>query len=323
MRDFKYQELVTGNDKWRKSMSAILEIRSDALRECANAFSFNIERTATFAIMPSEMAFMCRRDQIMADKAVLNVTGKPAELKDFVNDPPDGVWENIAEQFAEFIQLPEAEKALLRFGMGVMHVEKLLAAPHPAMHRSIDALFASVILESWTAFETLSSEVWVQLVNNGPSELRTKVNDSRHVKKGEREEDEKIPLKIDPAMDYAGSLREARRVSFQTLSNIKKYYSVIFEKPVMKRIFEETSGGYIAALSAVRNILTHKAGIVDSSFVVQVKNFPELSTFKDKDPLLLDGGIVKRLRQAALDHAQAIITAADDILSPLPSKAVT
>jgi len=79
-------------------------------------------------------------------------------------------------------------------------------------------------------------------------------------------------LDYDPAKQFGEFLIEARMVSFQTLPNIRKYFKLIFDKAQMKSL--DAAGGYISALAAVRNILTHKAGRADGSFVSQSKNIP-------------------------------------------------
>ncbi len=47
-------------------MTKFAGIKSDRLKECVDAFILNLNRTATFAVMPSELAFMVRRDQIFS-----------------------------------------------------------------------------------------------------------------------------------------------------------------------------------------------------------------------------------------------------------------
>lgn len=184
------------------------------------------------------------------------------------------------------------------------------------MGAALDALFASVVLGSWTAFECLVSDVWVSAVNLGPKEFRQKVEKSRAVReKKDSLSDESVPSDLDPLVNYGEYLREERLVNFQTFPNIQKFYSVLFDKPTIEKLFK-TSDPYIAALAAVRNVLAHKAGIADKTYEKQVKDFPEYAKFKDQDEVLLDGASAKRLYWAAAVTGTVILSHIDDILTP-------
>jgi len=66
---------------------------------------------------------------------------------------------------------------------GVEYVERLVKVSH-GMHQSMEAIMSSVVLESWTAFEILASDLWVAAVDNGPQRNRPKGFGSQQVGKG-------------------------------------------------------------------------------------------------------------------------------------------
>lgn len=321
MRDFKYRKLLIDNPEWKTVMLAVANVRSDCLKECAAAFHANLDRTGFVQMWPAEIAFQVRRDTIWQCNAANLTEGRShSHIMQVINQKPTPEFMYAMDvQINELEEQPIEVQHFLRTQLGIQYIEKMLEM-NQGMQLSIDALFASIVVSSWTAFECLASDAWVKAVNNGPKEWRIKVNDSRHVKlKPGEPEDEKPDLKIDPLEDYAGSLREAGRVSFQRLSTIKRNYSIIFDKPTMRMLFDDAAGGYIAALSQVRNILAHKAGVADGEFEKKTKTFPELSVFKEKNPVLLDGEIVKKLRNAALIVGEGLIRFIDDIITPAPA----
>ena len=300
-------------------MTEIAAVKSPCLQQIAKAFKVNMDRTAYFQMCPVEIAYQSRRDAIMQCNAGNLASGRPNTLiSDFIEQELSPEFRAIFEiQIAEIERLPRVVRNDLRVKLGLCYIEALLKANNDGMKITVDSLFASIIMSSWTAFECLASDAWVAFVNNASARVRTAVNDSPRVrKKGVEEENEPTASRIDPAKDWAGSLREARRVSFQTLGDIKIYYGIALGKPIMKRIFNETAQGYIKALSKVRNVLTHKAGIVDHDFFESVKAFPELNFFEEGKPLLLDGWLVKKLRGAAYQVAAAILAEMDNIISP-------
>jgi hypothetical protein len=93
------------------------------------------------------------------------------------------------------------------------------------------------------------------------------------------------------------------------------FYSEAFGKDV-KPLFDDVANGYIFALSAYRNALTHNAGRADKHFVKRVERFPELRAIAPNDRLLLDGELVKKLRRAAIFLGTKLTLFVDDILTP-------
>src|SRR5437868_806657 len=76
MRDFKYRNLVSGDDVWEPLMKRILEVRSKCLAGCTQAFQANMKRSAAFAVMPAAIAFQVRRDTMYLVNALCSVTSK-------------------------------------------------------------------------------------------------------------------------------------------------------------------------------------------------------------------------------------------------------
>ena len=105
-------------------------------------------------------------------------------------------------------------------------------------------------------------------------------------------------------------------VSFQTLPNILKFYGLILEKKEMA-VFDEADG-YISALAAVRNVLTHKAGRADVAFVKKAAAYSELNGAQVGGIVLLDGELVKRLWNASASIGGALLQAIDNIVTPIP-----
>jgi hypothetical protein len=322
MRDFKYRELLLGKPEWEAVLSKINGVRSECLKECATAFAINLTRMATFAFMPTQLAFMVRRDQIFYDNAIFKITGKgDIKLLDFLKDPPAGVRDEAVRQMGEFIaSMTDEEIRLLTVKLGIKYVEALLNSHQMTpMQDSVDAIFASTVLGSWTAFETFASDLWAVGVDKGPKEIAGALFTTKLPKSEEALTADKLRnLDNDVRISPGSFLKETGQVSFQKLELIRRYYVLAFGDE-FKTLFDDTADGYICALSAIRNVLTHRAGIADKKFVEQTAGrFTEFKEIKPGQPILLDGELVQKLKLSAAKVGAELIVRIDNLLSPLP-----
>jgi hypothetical protein len=171
-----------------------------------------------------------------------------------------------------------------------------------------------VILSAWTAFECLASDLWVAGVDQGTMEIRNRVAD--HTWKAS----EAIPTQgahtwqFDSRTHYGSWLRERGKVSFLKLEYIKSNYKIAFGDDC-KNLFDTVTDGYIYALSAVRNVLTHNSGIADKQFLQMAQRFTELKEITKGQLVLLDGDLVRKLSFASLELGHALIKHVDGLLS--------
>jgi len=311
MRDFKYRDLATAELRdWGWELK---DFRSEFLRPIAERFLFSNIRSTTFAIMPAWIAFEASREQLWFDHATI----KCGETID-----PDLTKYHSAkitpEIEAEFNRLvfehreidKEKWRELLR-EIGITYIEGQLARSK-ATASSIDALFCAIILDSWTAFECLVSDLWIATMNAEDGTLASRLESS-----GELTKPNKTPetIKHNIKTSYGSYCVETRRVSFQRLENIKRLYTATFGKNT-KRLFDDIGGGYIHALHAFRNVFLHQAGQADETFLEQVQRFPEFRGISTGDKLLPDGDQVTKMRDASVQLGRQLIQAADNVLSP-------
>ena len=282
------------------------------------AFVANFQRTASFAIMPSHIAAWVRRDQAIADYTLQQTGGelKP-DLSQFDNPFPSQYHSEFLRNARDYLASLTPEKDKEQLGRwGVEYIEQLLATIIP-MRKSMEGILSAIIIESWTAFESLSSDLWVAAVDYGPRELRLRVANTNQLLKPDDNIGPKqlFEAEYDPSKNYGSSLRELGRVSFQKLDYIKRFYAIAFNHD-LEQMFKEVEDGYIKALAAFRNALIHNAGKADKHFTRQVASFPELRSIKPNEPLLLDGALVKRLQNTSLSLGTRLLQFVDAILAP-------
>jgi hypothetical protein len=314
MRDYKYRELLLGAGDWNQVVNDLSSIKSECLKECASAFEVNMTRTASFAIMPAEISFMARRDQSIYDNSNFKVTGKPVSLDDFIGkEIPEGVQEEAGKMIDEFRSEPEDKKNRLKAVFGLNYIETMLKV-HPAMQASMDAMLNSIIIDSWLFFEAFASDLWCVGVDNGGNIIAGRVVAYQGWEKGDMLASS-VPSTIFRARTQPRSYRrEIGQASFQKLRSIKQYFKAAFGTGIEK-LFDDVDSGYIHALSDVRNCIAHSAGKVDAQFLNRAKRFQEFAQLKVGEKLLLDGALVKKLRDAAFKTGVALLMAIDEMLT--------
>lgn len=273
-------------------------------------------------MLPTEIAFQVRRDQIWQSNAANAISGRSqSHIMEIVNqDMTPEFLAAMQVQIDELERQPETVQHFLRTKLGIQYVETMLLE-NKGMQLSIDAIFSSILLDSWTAFECLAGDLWTSGVDNGPSDImgRLIVADSQLQKP-----DDNIKIgtigaaEADPKKQFGSFLREIGKVSFQKLESIRAYYGIAFGNEA-KQLFDTTDNGYIVVLSAFRNIITHSASQADRKFTKKVERFPEFSHIKSRDRVELDGELVKRLRYVSLNLGNALLHLVDDVISPLPT----
>jgi hypothetical protein len=314
MRDFKYAKLITDNPRWDSMLKELNDLDSPILKESAKAFASNIQRTASFAILPVEIFFQSSRNTRMTANAVFKALGIGAmTLREQMELSPTAEMQlEFAKEAGEYERMDKAVEMKLRYDIGVTWVERFLEG-NENMRASIDALMTSIVLESWLFFETLCADVWVASVNNGGPLISGRIRMNQKWEKSEMLASSVPASQSNPKTHPGSFYRETGMVSFQKLRSIKDYYKVLFGNDVLT-VFDVVSGGYIYALSAVRNCITHCAGRIDAMFIKATERFSDWKGANINDPLLLDGEIVKDLRNAALETGLTVLKHADSAL---------
>jgi hypothetical protein len=106
--------------------------------------------------------------------------------------------------------------------------------------------------------------------------------------------------------------RLQRRFEFTRLSSIREAYSCAFSAKSGK-LDAALGNKSLDCLSAVRNLIVHKAGIADIEYQKHslYLNIPKLAIGK---PILLDGKIVSNLIRQAIGSTKSLSIAVDDWL---------
>lgn len=271
--------------------------KAASLRGVAKAFDLNMERVVLLGAMPLHVASVAFRLSEFLTTAHHKLALKRGELQ--TASDYEAIWAEVYLQQEKLVQSKgEANLAEDNAGIGQLLVRKMIEWQHPAMGYAVSAVLSSMVLSSWTAFECLAVDLWVQAINECPTPLAGNVIDwkrsssSTGAGKGNRNEEKSIELYILKAHKYnlqgvmGHVLKDSGKAGFDCFEAITISYDKAF-KGATNSIFANHPS--MPVIEAIRNLYSHRGGIVDSKFVTRVKNNPDFRSYKVNDLIRIDG----------------------------------
>lgn len=191
----------------------------------------------------------------------------------------------------------------------------------------LQALMAYLLTGAWTAFEAFAGDLWEVVLNIHPRGLSDLNGEKNRFRKGaakgvtsedkiNRTESQSVSLTLVQKYQYdlsakMGSiLKEDRRVNFVKLEGIREAYARAFFKD-SDTIDRALNNPALDALSLVRNVLIHRAGVVDSEYVARSQKFVLAPNAKLGEILNLDGIIVSDLIRGSIMASSDLVIAVD------------
>ena len=150
-----------------------------------------------------------------------------------------------------------------------------------------EGILKNVLTLTWTAFETLSADLWRRVSTSGHSAIRVPT-----------------PKELE------------EKISFITRSKILRSYRFLFPKD--RIAFRSClAGDDVNALAVMRNVLVHSAGVIDGGFMVQGSKVPMLMPFIALGidaKIELDGSLVRDLVCPIIAKGFDLVSAIDNWL---------
>lgn len=151
-------------------------------------------------------------------------------------------------------------------------------------HEFLHGLLKAIVVQSWTALETLSKDLW-ELINASPN--------ASFLRPTERQ-------------------RRGERLWFTSRSGIRRCYAFSFKCPKIDAAIHQDE---IDAIAVLRNVIVHSAGRVDGDFQKEVGDFHQFSavTSLAKTNLIpVDGKLVRSVIEPAIRAAYNLSARVDD-----------
>lgn len=180
---------------------------------------------------------------------------------------------------------------------------------------------SSLVIQAWAVFESLVEDLWIEAINAHPRELATlsgrprsrfgKPPQQQPPPKGQDQPGKSVLTSSLEAHDFKienkmGSILYQRGgINFRSITLIRECYHKAFSKAAdIDKVLDSDGIQYV---SAVRNLLVHKAGKVDQEFKKQTAEIPDIPTVSEGHEFPLTGKIASNLADAATTSAIRLV----------------
>lgn len=161
----------------------------------------------------------------------------------------------------------DEENARANYAKASLLLDRLLT--NNRMRSAVHALLSATTTATWTAFEVLVTDLWVEALNQQPTELAQHVLSSIPSSEGTdgiSKRSVSVGLLARYGFDLRSSMGTVLKASFDFtgVSGMHKAYATAFGMDTeLKAIFDRQE---LRMLEAVRHLLVHRGGIIDESF---------------------------------------------------------
>lgn len=242
----------------------VSKLRTPELRAFEEFFASNLTRARNLSGMHFELVFPSIMEnwrlkimtQVIKDGVIKKVMGNETFTPEFLAEV-DKRMQDQEEEVVNFLS-EGARRTLDR-----------LSKQKPKFAEWLRALDQASVMATWSAFETLSADVWTFAVNSQPELFATKVLKAFNEGAPEGMSGRSIPIGI--AAKYKFDLRNcigdivAQRIDFTLPSEIRKAYAAAFGlTAAVEDMLRSTD---LKQLLLARNLIAHRSGIIDSHYV--------------------------------------------------------
>jgi hypothetical protein len=298
------------------------------------SYQRNIRRIKYMAIMPSIIAAFAREFQRCYDVSEYSETEKLEGLVNLESKPSHAttlqnavyLYAEVEKQRAIDRSKPDWENIFLQHMQSGTATVSALANPGNPTLTGLEAVVSSSILGCWTAFETMAADLWEAALNTHPhglAELKGK-RKRMFVGSGDADDDDtatapgesrSVSLALIHRHDFEirnrmGSILRATQ-RFDHLAGMREAYGLAFHKnfaAIQVALQNEALDG----LNAVRNLIVHRNGVVDSTYEKRAKHL-KIPKAAVGESIALDAkALVYDLLAPLLVCSLDLLTAADD-----------
>jgi hypothetical protein len=277
-------------------------LQLESTKRLCIAFRENVSRVRAMAYVPQSVVEKATDHLLLVAQAVFNVTGKPV-MED---------CELLVSQQAvadEYVKLLESKyfdgKYVMRHALaqGTLINNKHFNVNTGPFRAGFISMLGSQVVSIWTAFNALTTDLWITTVNEHP-ELLDKLG--------------RLQLRLRTLKEHryntAGHMGDilSGKMRLDSFSRTKQAYERTFQDdPSIPQILKNDN---LKEVCLVRTTLVHDAGIATPGFHRQAKRFSDWKDVQIGAILPLDGQKVKRMADIAIVAGNQLLLAIDEWL---------
>ena len=305
--------------------------------ERAVIFERNLNRVVLLAHMPEYIARQSIYVTNIQNAAVQSITVPDhiaewsEEYRVYVNERIPAIALEIQEQLnraGPILQKAQAEQA--RNALAFLFDPDAL--DHP-VHDALQTLYISLLITTWTAFESMAVDLWEAALNAHPKILADLKGKEGRISKQSKDEQfltedsesksSKIEVVLAQVHDVTGGSYDLKDKMGSLLKGKFRFTSLKETRFAYSRAFSRNYSDIDAALSdtsldmlyALRNVFAHKAGVSDREYDERKKKYSSLPQVEKGQQIVLDGKTVTERINSVIVCGINLTTAVDNWLS--------
>lgn len=309
-------------------------IRTDRLKNVKAAFSSNFERIAALWLFPINTALFAQELAVASRFAEKDILGEYFPPQDECEKRRDDIESRATQLVRERVANPDG-KELLRQAIMFTNIDTFIELGGEETVEGETAIFNSMVVQAWTAFEVMAGDLWEQALNEHPNVLcklngkkwnlsRTTGGDDESLRKP-TDDDAKGQVRISYlerfGFDLSNAMGSALRskYNFTVLESTRQAYAEAFAIR-SDEIKAALLNKCLDHLSAVRNVIVHRAAIADKKFLNEVGGSGLFSGTNPGDPVILTGVAASQLIRPVFQRSIDLIAAVDDWIFKSPDR---
>lgn len=322
-RDQKIAEWAVSSARLEDARKQWGLIKNPELEPVILAFYENVIRAAQLARLPFELCSFGQQLRLAEMAACQLHFGEPRPSATSVMPSDDEGRKRFAE---DYLAIRKLMNGILTgtvappFSLStVVDSEDLTAYAHQYMADQFDTLMSAQLVLAWTAFETMAGDLWETAVNIHPQTLAA----LKGLLQQGKSEGKALPMSYLERYGYdlrrkMGTILRDHRCRFVSLDDIVTSYRLAFPErgPLNSEAFWDDRD--LKSAVAIRNLLVHKAGMVDKEFKDKTGHDDRLKHWTPNSRFRLDGSLSGQLMDGLVGFGFKLIGAVDEWLTANP-----
>ena len=324
MRDLKFSDAASSLN-WK--MLNVDAVQSSACKSVVTAFNANVNGVLTILSMPGMVTWVTTAWNAASTTAQKETVGLN-NTQPLSQSQLDEIGNRAGGYLRRAMNNPDVHPRLMMIQMTNVF-ETNFSRSNILLHSSLESILKMVLVQIWTAFEVLAQELWENVINEHPHHLAGLDGKSGPVTMPPSKKDAGKQVSLNVLRENGYDLSHAmgtvlkEKFNFTVLDEVRRAYISAFasDRDEIERIISDKS---LDALAAMRHMIVHRAGVIDKDFMDDSNGLSVLAAIRSlglKQPVLIDGDLVRVLVEPVLNCGSALIYEVDKWLTnhPTPS----
>jgi hypothetical protein len=291
-------------------------LKTTALQQVVEVFLQNTKLAISISGLPSRLHYFGKRLQLAQIAANMML----------FNDPHYERFDMPGDKIEEYIQLVERllsgeTEGPFKIEISGVTTSHLYGYFEEPVKSAYETMMRSQIILIWSAFETLAGDLWETALNCHPKELSQLKNNQTQPQNSQKDKSDGKSIKTWILEDYDYDLSSHMgtvlrdRFTFQSLKIIQEAYLSAFPTScgVGRASFWQDPS--LKAVCALRNVIVHRAGVIDKQFMDTKGDWSRIDHLKEGDLFVPDGIMLQFLFREFFQFCQLMVESVDGWLA--------